>query len=209
VQGFIRRTYTDEELIEGFLAGDPAARAELPRRFGDQLLAMVRVLDRSLARRGLDEDVVQHVYLLLLTRPLDHFDRTRCDGVGGYLKSMVRLAVRDIRVQHAPPGARTREWASESDREEAMSQAVVRHGEPLVDDAAAELAEDVALARVVSKTIIDHVSSSAPAWLPGLLGLIVEGLTITEAAVAVGQSRFAVRRALCRWVKPTATLATT
>ena len=55
--------YDDEQLIEAFLAGEPAARAELPKRFGPGLLRIAARRNDRLARMGLDEDVVQQVYL--------------------------------------------------------------------------------------------------------------------------------------------------
>jgi hypothetical protein len=152
---------------------------------------------------------VQQLYLLLLNRPAGHFDRTRSDGVGGYLKSITRLAARDVRAEYARPGARTRERASDRGAEMSVKDAITLRPASRPDEPAdGELADDVALSRLVSKTIITGVPSAAPSWLPRVLGLVVEGLSITEAAPAVEQSRFAVRRALRRWAKPAATSAT-
>lgn len=198
--------HSDEELMEAFLDGDPVARAELPKRFGPRLQSIARRTDVRLTRLGLDEDIVQQVYLLLLTRPPGHFDRARGDGVWGYLKAMVRLATRDLLAQYAPPGMRTRARISPEPDNGVNEAAVIAPRQALGGDRPAlDFTEDVALSHVTGKMIVDGLEADAPDWLRRVLGLVIEGLTVTEAAAAVGLSRYAVRRALGRWAKPAAT----
>jgi hypothetical protein len=166
---------------------------------------MARSVDRGLTRQGLDADVVQRAYLLMLTRPAGHFDRSRSDGVTGYLKNMTRLAARDVRAQFARPGTRTRERAAERDAAITVNDPVSLRITTMPEDTAArELADEVAVASVISSMILDGLGAGAPSWLRRVLALIVEGLTLTEASAAVGQSRYAVRRAVDRWAKPVA-----
>ncbi len=52
------------------------------------------------------------------------------------------------------------------------------------------------------------IPPAAPAWLRETLELMYyEDMSITEAAAAIGQSRFSVRRAINRWVRPMPHLA--
>ena len=61
-------------------------------------------------------------------------------------------------------------------------------------------------ANISAHVLIESVPAAAPAWLRRALAYIAEGLTITEVSAAIGDgvSRFAVRRALDRWVRPNA-----
>ncbi len=65
-----------------------------------------------------------------------------------------------------------------------------------------EYVEDVVLSWIVTAEFLGAVSGNAPGWLRRALSLVVEGLTITETAKAVGVSRFTLRRALYRWAAP-------
>ncbi|MEV4630465.1 hypothetical protein AB0J90_29805 [Micromonospora sp. NPDC049523] len=200
--------HDDEQLIEGFLAGDPGARIDLPKRFGPRIRRIAQRSDVRLARLDLAEEVEQQLYLLLLTRPAGHFDRTRCDGVWGYLRAMTRLAARDVLAQYAPPGTRTRAHVSPEPNSHVKEAGAMTSRQVLVEDRpSVAVAEDVALGQVVSEMIMNGLEAEAPSWLRHVLRLVVEGLTVTEAAAVVGRSRFAVRRALGRWAKPAATLA--
>ena len=127
----------------------------------------------------------------------------------GYLKTLTQLAARDLQAQYAPPGTRTRACVSSTINEQVHEKTVVGSLEVSIEDQpATDITDDLALGQVVGEAILDGLGAEAPYWLRRVLGLVIEGLTISEAATAVGQSRYSLRRALRRWAKPAATTAT-
>jgi hypothetical protein len=72
----------------------------------------------------------------------------------------------------------------------------------VVPDDGIEYVEDLVLSWTVTAEFLGAVSGDAPGWLRRALSLIVEGLTITETAEAIGVSRFTLRRALYKWAAP-------
>ena len=70
-----------------------------------------------------------------------------------------------------------------------------------------DISEKVHLAYDIERGL-GAIPDTAPPWLRGTMELMYyEDLSLTEEAVAVGQSRFSVRRAINRWVRPISQLA--
>jgi hypothetical protein len=111
---------------------------------------------------------------------------------------MLLLAARGVREQEALPGTPRR-----PKRDAAGEPGIVMPPVPIQDVVVpgdgVEYAEDLVLSGIVTAEFLGAVSGDAPGWLRRALSLVVEGLTITETAQAVGVSRFTLRRALCRW----------
>src|SRR5262249_38172115 len=65
--------------------------------------------------------------------------------------------------------------------------------------------EDQVLGTLGAQALLDLLPPEAPVWLREALALIAAGDTISESAAGVGQSRFAVRRAINSWALAQAT----
>jgi DNA-directed RNA polymerase specialized sigma24 family protein len=199
-------------LLTGFLAADPVARTKFPEQMGGRLRATAGRIAPDLNKRDLIDDVVQQAYELLLRRPAGHFDPSR-GSAATYLHKIVRLAARDIRAQFAPPGTPTRPRRNEDGEFMPTNppltlDQVVSAGEEAVTMAETILAdadiEDLVLGVLGARALLDLVPDQAPTWLREVLALAANGHTVSEAAAEVGQSRFAVRRAINRWALPQA-----
>jgi hypothetical protein len=202
-------------LLTGFLAADPDARAQFPARLDGRLRATAVHVPYDLHERDLADEVPQRTHELLLRRPAGHYDQSRA-SVAAYLHQICRLAARDIRAENAPPGATTRPRRDEdgefvpTDPPLSLDR-VVGAGEEaeavtLSETIVANVdVEDLVLGVLGAQALIDLVPPEAPPWLRKAMALIAAGDTLSEAAAQVGQSRFAVRRALTRWALPQAT----
>jgi hypothetical protein len=193
-----------ESLVLGFLAGDPEARESLPSDLGERLRKIAGEIAPDLKARGLTEDIVQELFRLLLTRPAGHYNPDRA-GPWAYLRTMLLLAVRDVRAKEAPAGAPRRPKRNEGGESGGVLPPLSLQ-DALIPDDKIEYFEDLVLSEIVTVAFIDAVPAEAPAWLGRALSLVVEGLTITETAAAVGVSRFVLRRALNRWAVPQASV---
>jgi DNA-directed RNA polymerase specialized sigma24 family protein len=189
-------------LVVDFLAGDERAREALPRDLGKKLHQIAGEVAPDLRMCGLTEDVVQHMYLLLLTRPADHYDPDRA-GPWPYLRTMLWLAARDVRAKDAPAGTLRRPRRPQ-EAELPEAHPLIFHQDSRVPDETAEYFEDLVLSEIAAAAFIEAVPATAPAWLARALSLFAEGLTVTETADALGLSRFTLRRALDRWIVPRA-----
>lgn len=189
------------DLIGDFLAGKPEARSALPRDLRDPLLKMAGQVAPDLRVRGLEQDVVQEMFRLLLSRPAGHYVPQRGTG-WAYLRTMLKLAARDVRAMEAPAGGPRRPRKTDNGGFACVQS------EPLDETGArgpvTERQEDCVVARIAIAQFIDGMPPCAPAWLPRALILISEGLTVTETARALEISRFTLRRSLDRWAKPRA-----
>jgi DNA-directed RNA polymerase specialized sigma24 family protein len=200
------------DLLIGFLAGDSDARAQFPGRLGSRIRATAVRIAYDLKQRGLIDEVVQQAYMLLLRRPAGHFDPSR-GSAPAYLYQIVRSAARDVRAQNPPPGATTRPRRDEdgefvpADPPLTLDQ-VVSAGEEAVTLAETIVAdtdvEDLVLGVLGARALLDLVPQQAPPWLREALAQIAAGDTLSEAAAQVGQSRFAMRRAINHWALPQA-----
>lgn len=191
-----------ESLVLGFLAGDPKARESLPSDLEETLRKIAGEIAPDLKARGLTEDIVQELFLLLLTRPAGHYNPGRA-GPWAYLWTMLLLAARDVRAKEALAGAPRRPKRNEEGEYPDVLPPLPLQ-DALIPDDKIEYLEDLVLSEIVTAAFIDTVPAEAPAWLGRALSLVVEGLTITETAAAVGVSRFVLRRALNRWAVPQA-----
>jgi len=185
------------ELVVGFLAGDPQAREVLPRDLAEPLERIVGEVAPDLKVRGLAADVVQEMFRILLTRPAGHYDPDRASP-WAYLRVMLLLSARGIREQEAVAGT-PRRPKRDADGRPGIVIPPVPIQDALVPDDGIEYVEDLVLSRIVIAEFLGALSDDAPVWLRRALSLVVEGLTITETAKAVGVSRFALRRALRNW----------
>jgi DNA-directed RNA polymerase specialized sigma24 family protein len=199
-------------LLTGFLAADPDARTKFPERMGGRLRATAGRIAPDLKQRDLIDDVVQQAYELLLRRPAGHFDPSR-GSAAAYLHQIIRLAARDIRAQFAAPGTSTRPRRDEGGEfvptdPPLTLDLVVGAGEEAVTMAETIVAdvdvEDLVLGVFGARALLDLVPDQAPTWLREVLALVANGHTVSEAAAEVGQSRFAVRRAINHWALPQA-----
>jgi hypothetical protein len=188
------------KLVIGFLAGDPQAREALPRDLGEPLARIAGEVAPDLKVRGLAADVVQEMLRILLTRPAGHYDPGR-GSPWAYLRVMLLLAARGVREQEALPGT-PRRPKRDSGGEPSIVIPPVPIQDAVVPDDGIKYVEDLVLSWTVTAEFLGAVSGDVPRWLRQALSLIVEGLTITETANAIGVSRFTLRRALCRWAAP-------
>ena len=188
------------KLVVGFLAGDPQAREALPRELGEPLARIAGEVAPDLKVRGLVADVVQEMLRILLTRPAGHYDPDR-GSPWTYLRMMLLLAARGVREQEALPGT-PRRPKRDSGGEPSIVIPPVPIQDSVVPDDGIKYVEDLVLSWTVTAEFLGAVSGDVPRWLRQALSLIVEGLTITETANAIGVSRFTLRRALCRWAAP-------
>jgi hypothetical protein len=90
-----------------FLEGDPQVREDFPAHLHDRLLKVARRVAPQLARKGLAEDVVQQMWVLLLQKSPGAFDPTRGTAIN-YLWFTMKTAARDIQASYTAPGQRTR-----------------------------------------------------------------------------------------------------
>jgi hypothetical protein len=199
-------------LLAGFLAADPHACTQFPTQLGGRLRATAVRVAPDLYRRGRIDEVVQQAYELLVRRPAGHFDPSR-GSAAAYMYQAVRLAVRDVRAQYPSPGATTRPRRGEDgefvpadppltlDHVVSAGEETVTLAETIVADADVE---DLVLGVLGARALISLIPGEAPAWLRVAMALIADGYTVSEAAAKVGQSRFAVRRAMNRWALPLA-----
>lgn len=190
----------EAELVLGFLAGDEEARDALPHELGERLLWAVGRVAPDLVRRGLREDVVQQMYLLLLKRSGDHYDPDR-GTAWRYLETMLRLAARDVRSEAALAGEARRPARDETGEFPDTPPPLPLQEVPEPRDGS-ELPEDQVLARAAVRALAGTVPDEAPSWTGPAVTLLSEDRTITEAAGLLGITRFTLRRALTRWVVP-------
>lgn len=190
----------DDHDFEGFLHGDPHVRETLPTTFERRLLSYASKL--GFDRR---EDVVQQLWLIVLEGGAT-FDPRRGAPIT-FLKQVMRRAARDVYAVNAPAGERTRPRADEDRRFRAVSlDEIVNPGsedettvaEMVVDDT--EDAEREATAHVDAEALLEVIAVTAPPFVVKALRLIYENdLAFEEAAMAVGVSRFTLRRELDKW----------
>ncbi len=188
------------KLVVGFLVGDPQAREALPRDLGEPLARIAGEVAPDLKVRGLAADVVQEMFRILLTRPAGHYDPDR-GSPWAYLRVMLLLAARGVREQETLPGT-PRRPKRDADGEPGIVIPPVPIQDAVVPDDGIEYVEDLVLSWIVTAEFLGAVSNDMSGWLRRALSLVVEGLTITETAKAVGVSRFTLRRALSRWAAP-------
>ena len=97
------RGLSDGRLLELFLGGDAEVREELPRRLHGRLVRVSRWIAPDLAAMGLEEDVVQRGWELLLGMGRFAYDRRRGPALG-FLRYVLRSAANDVRAEHADAG---------------------------------------------------------------------------------------------------------
>lgn len=173
-------------LLSAFLAGDAAARDELPRvlrREVEHLAASIASSD--LRRRQLVDDVVGRTWELLLRRQAGSFDPLRGSPLA-YMATIVRTATRDVRAQNAYDVRRSRDYRYDVDLTpqrtlEAQPSVPAFDGEVEVDD------------------LLQHAYNDDVAALRGARLIAFDDEALSAAAVQVGLTRFALKRRLATW----------
>lgn len=202
----------EDDLLIAFLEGHPGARDILPRRLHGRLAAIARSIAPDLADRGLDEDVVQRMWELLLHKEPGSFTPERGNAVA-YLGALLRNAAIDVRAEHTPPGERTRLYRKPTKRERRAYMRKLLH-----DYDRAEMSErsgawngapdphddiEAVEARLTAMEILALARyTGAPTHVIRAMAMIHDSdVLLGEAARAVGRSRFALRRDIKAWVQ--------
>lgn len=202
-----RISATDIDLLVAFLNGDCDAREELPRRLNDRLVATARRLAPDLARRGLHEDIVSEMWLLLLKKGPGSYDPQRSAPMT-YLHTLLRRARRDVYAQNTPPGARTRpqkkaprptaisstpdEGINRSERQEPVSlDSLKGNGKDAYDylPSAADV-QSTACDEIDMAHHLEWVQQNAPTSIHLALSAVCwNALTLSEAAKMAGTTK--------------------
>lgn len=153
----------------------------------DALLRRLRALARRLAprdfaARGLLDDVVSRALELTCRRPQGHFDPER-GSVDGYLSSMIRTAVRDVRDENQITVGRRRDY---------QDQPAVATGK-VAKESTCELDSNIHLITELHQRLGNH-----PDLMIGALAIAFQADTVVDAAAAAGITRFQLTRKLAR-----------
>lgn len=189
---------TDDDLADqlvGFLTGDEAARCQLVPRLTPWLYRRAKVLaPPDFEARGLLDDVVSHTWELLLRRRPDAFDPAR-GGPIGYIASLLRTSVRDIRDLHRRAGGPVRHYEVDE-----PCQRPALESPPGAKRPAPDVLHDKVFSEMDS--LLDLEAS-----LNGFSGHLVaavkrigfEDMTMVTTARDVHATRFALKRQLSKW----------
>lgn len=197
-------------LVDVFKTERPAVREaamrEARERFDDALRSRVP-LPRALRGQGLEEDVLQNMWELVLRAGPGSFQLGR-GSVLAYLEGHARNARRNVCQEHAPPGMRRRpgkdahgepvEWqpAVSLDATVAVGVAEMITPVPLVEVfAVGEPGFDRTLDRVYLDQLEKHAADSQP-LVSDLIAWMRHDRGLADAAAELGVSRHAARRAL-------------
>jgi hypothetical protein len=166
------------------LAGDAAARDELPRRLRRDVEALAAAIASSdLRRRQLVGDVVGRTWELLLRRRPGSFDPARGTPLA-YIATVVRTATRDVRNQNLYDLRRSRDYRDDIDLTPAPSTGLHRPAAAFdgeVDD------------------LLRQAYGDDPSALQGARMIAFDDATLSVAAADVGLTRFALKRRLVTW----------
>lgn len=201
---------SDADLLRDFLLGHTSAQQALYERFHPWLLRRVGRYAPDLVVRNLREDVVQQLWLRLLSKPPSSFNPAQCT-VLCYLNFLLRTAAREVRAMSAAPGQRTRQYKNE-DGQAIAQPAIVSLDEPiffdgdvktLLIDTIPDVGDQMEhiCSRDEAEWYLRHAQRTAPEPVPVLLRLVYEQeLPITHAASLLGIDRFVLRRHMRRWI---------
>jgi hypothetical protein len=177
-------TTHSSDLLCAFLAGDAAARNELPRRLRRDVEALAAAIASSdLRRRQLVDDVVGRTWELLLRRRPGSFDPARGTPLA-YIATVVRTATRDVRNQNLYDVRRARDYRDDVDLAPAPGRGVHRPAPAFdadVDD------------------LLQQAYGDDAAALRGARLIAFHDATLSVAAADVGLTRFALKRRLVTW----------
>lgn len=141
-----------------------------------------RLAPRDFASRGLTEDVVSHALELICRRPPGHFDPKR-GSVEGYLSSIVRTAIRDVRDENQFTIGRRRDYQGQ----------LTPAAERTVVEPSCELDSNVELVTELGRRLDGY-----PDLMIGAVAITFHGHTVVDAAAAAGVTRFQLLRQLAR-----------
>jgi DNA-directed RNA polymerase specialized sigma24 family protein len=200
----------DADVMQGFLRGDAGAREELPRRFHGRLVQLARRIAPDLAERGLEEDVVQRMWELLLQRSRLDYDR-RLGGVTTYLGAALRTAAKDVRAENTPPGEPVRGWGKVGPRPPRVrfwlepewgGGGSARRPYATWIEVIPDPRDDMKLVRdrLDVMMVLRLARRTAPREVLRALVLVyLLGAQLGEAAKALGMSRSTLRRRIDEW----------
>lgn len=177
-------------LLTAFLQADEHARDALPLQIDHALRRTAfRFMPPGYDGRRLVDDVISRTWELLLRKPAGSFDPARGTALA-YLATVVRTAVRDVREENAHVVARARDYSSPgvSRRDHAVERRLIWAEVEVIDEVV-----DLATA----------LQELPPAVRPAVPLIAVQDSTMVDAAVAVGMTRFALKRRLQRWAVET------
>lgn len=196
----------EDSLLLAFLDRHPDARDQLPRHLARRLPPLARRIAPDLAEQGLEEDVVQRMWELLLSKEPDSFN-PRFSGAMTYLAAVLRTAATDIRAEHTPPGERTRLYkrATRRERKTYARRLLADYGEDpdaMPWELVADPCDDIAAleCRLHAVEILALAQRTAPYHALRALRMIArDGKRFNEAARDLHVSRFTLRRWLDQW----------
>lgn len=169
------------DLLPDLAAGDPGAARAVFDRFSARLVRLAdQHLSRKLAGRVDGEDVVQSVFRTFFRRGNE--GEFRIDGSGQLWQLLVRITILKARAKARHHSAAIRDAGAE--RADLLGGFEPASPEPGPDDAAALVEQVEVLLR------------DLPTLYGQLLGLRLQGHTVTDAADELGVSRQTVHRAL-------------
>jgi RNA polymerase sigma-70 factor, ECF subfamily len=169
------------DLLPGLPAGDERAARAVFEQYASRLVRLAaKHLNQKLAARVGPEDIVQSVFRTFFRRNAE--GEFRIDGSDQLWQLLVRITVLKVRAKARHHTADKRDAGTEQGIDPDRFDAVGREPGPAE---AAELVDQ-----------IDTLLSGLPELYGRLLGLRLQGRTVTETAEELGVSRQTVHRAL-------------
>jgi DNA-directed RNA polymerase specialized sigma24 family protein len=191
------------------LRGDHAALTRLVSRYQRKLETRTKRKAPDLKVFGRTEDAVSRTWELLLKRKPGSFDPSVVRAKT-YLYQLLRVAIRDVRAEHATPGQPTRLAPIADDDHESATMIWPVALEDIAHDESTFHIDEVLgvhddlehlLDDLVAEELLRRADLTAPELVrTGLRAVHDDELTMTEAAAATGRHRTTLRRAIDRWV---------
>lgn len=199
------------DLFIAFLEGDLEAREKFPFLYHDKLIKIASRIAPDLAESGLEEDIVQQMWLLLLQTTTTKYDPSR-GSVETYLKLLLKTAARDVRAAFVPPGEKTRLQKDENGKFK-LQKYPISLDAPLYKSKSGDdvYAEDITADKtdgikqsdnqLLVDWIINYSIDSKPSIMfEALCQIYYNQLDITKAADIIGVHHSTLRRKIDRWV---------
>lgn len=174
------------------LTGDPSARHWAYGRYRGLLVIMARDFGPDLVSMNLREDILQETWLLFYQRA----NWTRMTGVSpeAYLRGLVRDAVKSLRAQYRPSGARSRpEYKSIQSEAKYYGNLTVELDVDAIPDLDRAEQEEKALDGRLDLTLR---LARAESQVQDAASRMRRGENLCAAAVAVGMTRQTLTRKL-------------